>query len=122
MYFECDEDQRRRFLPDLIAGRKIACTGSTEPDTGSDPRGVKTRVSRDGDELVLNGRKMWITNVSACDLILVTCLDCREGESAGKVVKVIVEREHSPFEANEIDTIGLRQGMLGEAVRSEEHT
>src|SRR3546814_2996897 len=59
MYFECDEDQRRRFLPDLIAGRKIACTGSTEPDTGSDPRGVKTRVSQDGDELVLNGRKMW---------------------------------------------------------------
>lgn len=116
MYFECDEDQRRRFLPDLIAGRKIGCTGSTEPDTGSDPRGVKTRITQDGDMLALNGRKMWITNVSACDLILVTCLDCREGESAGKVVKVVVEREHSPFEAREIDTIGLRQGMLGEAV------
>ena len=116
MHADCNEEQRRRFLPDLIAGCKIGCTGSTEPDTGSDPRGITTRITRQGDALVLNGRKMWITNASACDLILVTCLDCREGASSGKVVKVVVEREHSPFEAREIDTIGLRQGMLGEAV------
>ena len=55
---------RERFLPDLIAGRKICCTGTTEPDVGSDPRSVKTRVVADGDELVINGRKMWITNVT----------------------------------------------------------
>lgn len=116
LHADCNDAQRRRFLPDLIKGRKIACTGSTEPDTGSDPRGIKTRVTRQGDTLVLNGRKMWITNASACDVIFVTCLDCREGASRDKVVKVVVEREHSPFEAREIDTIGLRQGMLGEVV------
>lgn len=116
LYAECNDAQRRRFLPDLIAGRRIACLGSTEPDTGSDPRGVKTRLTRQGGALLLNGRKMWITNVSACDLIIVTCLDCREGEAHGKVAKVVLDRNRSPFEAREIDTIGLRQGMLGEAV------
>jgi alkylation response protein AidB-like acyl-CoA dehydrogenase len=113
---ECDAQQRARLLPDLIAGRKIGCTGSTEPDTGSDPRGVKTRLTRRGNTLLLNGRKMWISNVSACDVMIVTCLDCREGAAGAKVVKVVVERERSAFETREIDTIGLRQGMLGESV------
>lgn len=116
LYADGNEEQRNRLLPDFIAGRKLFCTGSTEPDTGSDPRGVRTRLSRRGDRLVLNGRKMWITNVSACDAILVTCLDQREGAGDGKVIKVVVERERSPFEAREIDTIGLKQGLLGEAV------
>lgn len=115
IFAEANADQRARFLPDLIAGRKIGCTGSTEPDTGSDPRGIKTRITQDGDMLVLNGRKMWITNVSLCDTMIVTCLDARSGGS-GRVVKVIVDRSQSPFEAREIDAIGLEQGLLGEAV------
>jgi alkylation response protein AidB-like acyl-CoA dehydrogenase len=115
LHAECDAAQRRRLLPDLIAGRKIACTGATEPDTGSDPRGVKTRLTERDGTLRLDGRKMWITNVSACDVTLVTCLDGRPGR-AGQLVKVVVERAHSPFEAREIETIGLRQGMLGESV------
>ncbi len=115
LHDEADDAQRTRLLPDLIAGRKIACTGSTEPETGSDPRGVKTRLTRRGNALVLDGRKMWISNVSACDVMLVTCLDCRDGD-AGTVIKVVLERERSPFEAHEIETIGLRQGLLGECV------
>jgi alkylation response protein AidB-like acyl-CoA dehydrogenase len=116
LFAECSPEQRERFLPDLIAGRKLACTGSTEPGTGSDPRGVATRVTREGNTLVLNGRKMWITNVSACDVILVTCVDATRPDPRNRVVKVVVERDKSPFEAREIDTIGLRQGLLGEAV------
>jgi alkylation response protein AidB-like acyl-CoA dehydrogenase len=121
LYDECDATQRARLLPDLIAGRKIACTGSTEPETGSDPRGVKTRLTRRGNGLVLDGRKMWISNVSACDVMLVTCLDARDGDGVGKdgggkIVKVVIERDRSPFEARDIETIGLRQGLLGESV------
>ena len=116
IFAEGNEDQRTRFLPDLIAGRRLGCTGSTEPDTGSDPRGIKTRVTEDGDMLVLNGRKMWITNVSLCDTMIVTCLDQRRGGKSGRIVKVIVDRSQSPFEAREIDAIGLHQGLLGEAV------
>jgi alkylation response protein AidB-like acyl-CoA dehydrogenase len=116
LFSECNEAQRQRFLPDLIAGRKIACTGSTEPGTGSDPRGIQTRITGAADALVLAGRKMWVTNVSACDVMLVTCLDCRDGQPGNKVVKVVLERHVTPFEARDIDTIGMRQGMLGEAV------
>ncbi|MGH8665264.1 MAG: acyl-CoA dehydrogenase family protein [Burkholderiales bacterium] len=116
LYADGNDEQRARLLPDFVAGRKLFCTGSTEPDTGSDPRGVKTRLTRVGGRLILNGRKMWITNVSACDAILVTCLDLRENDAGTKVVKVVVERNRSPFEAREIDTIGLKQGLLGEAV------
>ena len=116
LYAEATEEQRKRLLPDVIAAKKIFCTGSTEPDTGSDPRGIKTRLTRNGNGLLLNGRKMWITNVAECDAILVTCLDCREDRASTKVIKVVVERDRSSFEARNIDTIGLRQGLLGEAV------
>ncbi len=116
IYAECSESQRKRFLPDLIAGRKICCTGSTEPDTGSDPRGIKTRLTRHGTKLVLSGSKMWITNVTACDVMIVTCRDWREGDKGNQVVKVVIEREHVPFDTRAIDTIGMRQGILGEAV------
>jgi len=116
LYSEGNEEQRKRLLPDIISARKIFCTGSTEPDTGSDPRGVKTRLTRDGNGLVLNGRKMWITNVAECDAILVTCLDCREDRASTKVIKVVVDCARSSFEARNIDTIGLRQGLLGEVI------
>jgi alkylation response protein AidB-like acyl-CoA dehydrogenase len=59
---------------------------------------------------------MWITNVAECDAVLVTCLDCRDDAASTAVIKVVVERERSPFEARNIDTIGLKQGLLGEAV------
>lgn len=116
LYSDGNAEQRARLLPDFVAGKKLFCTGSTEPDTGSDPRGIRARLTRSGDRLVLNGRKMWITNVSGCDAILVTCLDERDGELRGRVIKVVVERDRSPFDAREIDTIGLKQGLLGEVL------
>jgi len=116
LYAECTAEQRGRLLPDLIAGMRIACTGSSEPDTGSDPRGIKTKLVEEGGVLKLYGRKMWITNASICDVMIVTCLDRRSGKDKGGVIKVVVERDVSPFETRAIETIGLRQGYLGEAV------
>jgi len=116
LFAECSAEQRNRFLPGLVSGELLGCTGSTEPGIGSDPRGVTTRVTREGDTLVLNGAKMWITNISLCDLVIVTCLDRTEDPAGQRIVKVVVERSKSPFEAREIDAIGLQQGLLGEAV------
>lgn len=116
LHAEATPEQRRRFLPDLVAGRRMACTASTEPEAGSDPRGIRTRLTRKGDGLVLNGRKMWITNVSQADVMLATCLDHRDADGGGKVVKVLLEREQAGYEAREIETVGLRQGLLGECV------
>jgi alkylation response protein AidB-like acyl-CoA dehydrogenase len=116
LHLESTEDLKRRLLPDLIAGRRIGCTGSTEPDTGSDPRAVKTRlVSKDG-LLRLFGRKMWITNVPICDIMIVTCLDNRGEGAHRRIVKVVLERSVVPFETRPIDVFGLQQSYLGEAV------
>lgn len=109
-----EEEQRRRLLPDLIAGRKICCTGTTEPDTGSDLRGVKTRVHADGDSLVINGRKMWITNASISDVVVVTCSAGTDSNGRNLLQRVVVERAVSPYETREIECLGLRQGHLTE--------
>ena len=119
LFADGNEEQRARLVPDFVSGKKIFCTGSTEPDTGSDPRGVRTRLRRQGDKLVLDGRKMWISNVTVCDAILVTCLDCRNGGPGKRVVKVVVERDRTPFHSAPIDTLGYRQGWFGEAVFDE---
>lgn len=119
LYADGNDEQRSRLLPDFIAGRKIFCTGSTEPDAGSDPRGIKTRLVQREGKLVLEGRKQWVSNIAVCDAILVTCLDCRDGRPGTRVVKVVLERERSSFEAAHIDMVGYQQGWLGEAVFDE---
>jgi glutaryl-CoA dehydrogenase len=65
------EDQRTEWLPRMAAGEVIGCFGLTEPDHGSDPAGMRTRAVRDGDDWVLDGRKMWITNGSIADVAVV---------------------------------------------------
>jgi alkylation response protein AidB-like acyl-CoA dehydrogenase len=116
IWSETTHENRARFLPDLIAGRKICCTGTTEPDIGSDPRSVKTRVVADGDELVITGRKMWITNVTICDVMNVSCAEGTDARGLSKLRRVVVERDRTPFETREIPSLGLRQGHLGEAI------
>ena len=106
-------DQRERFVPDLIAGRRIACTGSTEPDIGSDPRGVKTRVQADGKDLVINGRKLWISNAPICDVINVMCRMSKP-DGTSSLVRVLVDRAQSPFETREVHMLGLNQAPHGE--------
>ena len=62
------EEQKEQWLPQLAAGSAIGCFGLTEPDFGSDPAGMRTRAVRDGDDWILNGSKMWITNGSVADV------------------------------------------------------
>ncbi|MFI5944488.1 acyl-CoA dehydrogenase family protein [Streptomyces uncialis] len=65
------EEQRREWLPGMAAGELIGCFGLTEPDHGSDPGSMRTYARRDGDDWVLNGRKMWITNGSVAQVAVV---------------------------------------------------
>jgi alkylation response protein AidB-like acyl-CoA dehydrogenase len=65
------EEQKRRWLPGIAAGRLIGCFGLTEPDHGSDPAHLKTRARRDGDEWVISGSKIFITNATIADVALV---------------------------------------------------
>ena len=113
VHAESTEEQRERFLPDAIAGRKICCTGSTEPDTGSDPRGIKTRVTERGGKLSVSGRKMWITNGSISDIAVVTCV-ATDPSGKAQMRRIAIEREASPYQTREIPCVGLRQGHLAE--------
>jgi glutaryl-CoA dehydrogenase len=65
------EEQKRQWLPRMASGEAIGCFGLTEPDHGSDPAGMRTHAKRDGDDWVLTGRKMWITNGSVASVAVV---------------------------------------------------
>jgi glutaryl-CoA dehydrogenase len=65
------EEQKQQWLPRMAAGEAIGCFGLTEPDSGSDPSSMRTRARRDGDDWIVNGQKMWITNGSIADVAVV---------------------------------------------------
>lgn len=65
------EEQKEQWLPGMAAGDYVGAFGLTEPDHGSNPNGMRTRAKRDGDDWVLNGSKMWITNGSLADVVVV---------------------------------------------------
>jgi len=74
------EELKRRFLPDIAAGKRLAAFALTEPDAGSDAGGIRTTAIRDGDHYVLNGSKTFISNGQLCDLVIVVA---RTDPSAG---------------------------------------
>jgi glutaryl-CoA dehydrogenase len=65
------DEQKEQWLPGMAAGELIGCFGLTEPDHGSNPSGMRTVAKRDGDDWVLDGTKMWITNGNVADVAIV---------------------------------------------------
>lgn len=109
-------EQKARFLPDLLAGARLAGTAASEPNVGSDPRGIETTALLDGDHYVLNGTKLWVTNGPIIDIALVVASLGRDASGRNLITRFIVDRRESPFESREIPTVGLQQGPLGELV------
>ncbi len=103
--------QRERFLPGLATGELVGCFGLTEPDHGSDPGGMVTRAIRDGDDYVLNGAKMWITNSPIADVAVVWAkLD-------GTIRGFLVERGMEGFSTPTIKgKMSMRASVTGEIV------
>jgi len=89
------EEQRQEFLPKLASGEYIGCFGLTEPDHGSDPGSMKTRARRDGDNWIINGSKMWITNGTVSQIAIVWARD-EEGLVRGFIVDTDSEGFSAP--------------------------
>ncbi len=112
IYKYASEELRKKYLPKLGAGEMIGCFGLTEPDHGSNPNGMVTRIVDDGDAYILNGAKMWITNSPVSDLAVVWAKD-EENVIRG----MIVESGWKGFSAPEIHgKWSLRASITGELV------
>jgi len=103
------DEQKQRWLPEMAAGRAIGCFGLTEPHGGSDPANMKTHARRDGDDWILNGAKMWITNGSIADLAIVWA------RTEQGIQGFIVEKDFKGFETRDIRAkMSLRASVTSE--------
>ena len=102
------DEQKQRWLPTMARGEAIGCFGLTEPHGGSDPGNMKTHAKRDGDDWVINGSKMWITNATIADAAVVWA---RTDEG---VKGFIVEKDMPGFDTQEIENkFSLRSSVTG---------
>ncbi|MGV3553423.1 acyl-CoA dehydrogenase family protein [Rhizobium sp.] len=117
IYRNGNEAQRKKYLPDLCAGRKIGALGLTEPGAGSDALGsMRTTARRDGDHYVLNGSKIYITNGPVADVLLVYAKTDKEKGAHG-ISAFIVEKDYPGFQvAQKLKKMGYRGSQTAELV------
>jgi acyl-CoA dehydrogenase len=110
------EDQKEKYLRPVATGEAVMGTAISEPDVGSDVSSVSTRAEKDGDEWVINGQKMWITNGSVGDYFVVVCET--DPDAAGRYngfSQIVVEADRDGFEAQKITgKLGIRASDTAE--------
>jgi len=100
------EEQKKRFLPDIAAGKRLAAFGLTEANAGSDAGGIETTAVADGDDYILNGTKQWITNGGEAEVYSVVVMTDRKKGARGATA-FIVEKGTPGF------TFGKKEKKLG---------
>lgn len=117
IYRNGNDRQRRRYLPDLCAGRTVGALGLTEPGAGSDALGsMRSTARRDGDHYVLNGGKIYITNGSVADVLLVYAKTDRDKGAHG-ISAFIIEKDFPGFKvAQKLTKMGYRGSPTAELV------
>ncbi len=109
-------EQQRAYLPALVSGDLIGVHAMTEPDSGSDAFGMRTRAERHGDHYVLNGTKLYITNAPVSDVVLVFASDPAKPRIAG-ISAFLVEKGTPGFTVTRnLEKMGLRTSPMGEVV------
>ncbi|MGD9328065.1 MAG: acyl-CoA dehydrogenase family protein [Cyclobacteriaceae bacterium] len=106
------ETQKEKYLPKLASGELLGCFGLTEPDFGSNPAGMKSRIVDKGDHYILNGSKMWISNAPEADIAIVWAKD-----ETGRIKGMILERDMEGLTTPETHgKWSLRASCTGELV------
>lgn len=106
------EEHKNKFLPKLASGDMVGCFGLTEPDFGSNPGGMITNYKEDGDDVILNGAKMWISNAPFADIAVVWAKN-----EEGRIHGLIVERGMEGFSTPEMHgKLSLRASATGELI------
>jgi isovaleryl-CoA dehydrogenase len=110
------DEQRQRFLPRLVSGEHLGALAMTETGAGSDVMGMRATATRDGDEYVLNGSKMWITNAPQSDVMIVYAVTDTDAGSRG-LSAFIVERGMPGFSTpQKLDKLGMRGSDTSEVL------
>lgn len=110
------EDQKQKYLPRLAGGEWIGCFGLTETEAGSDAANQQTRAVKDGNEWILNGHKIWISNGGVADLALVFAQTDLELKHRG-IAAFLVETDTPGFSTQDIhNKLGLRSSNTAELI------
>ena len=108
------DELRRDYLAPAIAGDMVACIGVSEPGAGSDVAQIKSHARRDGDDWVINGQKMWITNSFQADYMVVLCNTSTEGSiHENKSLIVVPMDTPGVTRAQKLDKLGMRSSDTG---------
>lgn len=100
---------REKYLPRLLAGELSICMAITEPGVGSNPRDVRTRARRDGDQVMLSGEKVWISNADISDLAIIVC----KLDGAPGLALILVDREEGGYTSSNFKKLGLSHWPTG---------
>jgi isovaleryl-CoA dehydrogenase len=110
-YWAGNAEQRQRWLPDVLTGKKVGAMGMTEPGGGTDVLAMASTARRDGNDYVLDGRKMFITNGNEADVLLVYA------KVEGRISAFIIERGMAGFSTSEkIHKLGMRASTMCELI------
>ncbi len=102
------EEMKQEYLPKFASGELRGGIGLTEPDAGTDLQGIRTRADRDGDEYVINGSKMWITNSLKGNILAVLVKTDPKAEPAYKGMSLVMVPRQAGYKPSKLDKIGYR--------------
>ena len=113
-----DEDMKREYLPRFASGEMRGAIALTEPDCGTDLQGIRTRAVRDGDDYVIDGNKMWITNSVEGSVLVCLVKTDPDAEPAHKGMSLLVVEKEMGYQAKKLKKLGYRGVDTGEVAFS----